>query len=225
MSRNTNTGIFITGTDTSVGKTHVTALILSELRRRGVRAAAFKPIACGEGGRRDAEIYAAIMNHEQPLDMVNPVYLRYPLAPSVAARLQRERIDLSRILHTYQQLTAEYAMVLVEGAGGLLVPIRKDYFVADLARRLELPLLVVARLGLGTINHSLLTVRQARSMRLNVCGIVLNDIIGGRRGLAAKTNVQTVPELCATPLLGVVPHGKNGGQAVRRICDRLFGRR
>jgi dethiobiotin synthetase len=220
-----NAGVFITGTDTGVGKTHVTALILSELRRRGVRAAAFKPIACGAGGRRDAEIYAAIMNHEQPLDTINPVYLRHPLAPSVAAKLERKRIDLSPILRAYRQLAAEYAVVLVEGAGGLLVPIRDNYFVADLARRLELPLLVVARLGLGTINHSLLTVRQARSMGLNMCGIVLNDTVGGRRGLAAKTNIKSVPKLCATPLLGVVPHGKNGLQAARRICDRLFGSR
>ena len=220
-----NAGIFITGTDTGVGKTHVTALILSELRRRGVQAAAFKPIACGAGGRRDAGIYAAIMNHEQSLDTINPVYLRHPLAPSVAAKLERKRIDLSRILRVYRRLAAEYAVILVEGAGGLLVPIRDNYFVADLARRLELPLLVVARLGLGTINHSLLTVRQARSMGLNVCGIVLNDTVGGRRGLAAKTNIQTVPKLCATPLLGVVPHGENGLQAARRICDRLFGSR
>lgn len=219
MKRN----LFVTGTDTGVGKTHVTALILSELRRRGVRAAAFKPIACGAGGRRDAEIYAAIMKHEQPLDVINPVYLRHPLAPNVAAKLERKRIDFRLILRAYRQLITQYAVVLVEGAGGLLVPIRDDYFVADLAGRLKLPLLVVARLGLGTINHSLLTVRQARSMRLQVRGIVLNDTVGGRRGLAAKTNVKTVPKLCATPLLGVVPHGKDGKQAARRICDRLFG--
>ena len=225
MSPKIDAGIFVTGTDTGVGKTHVTALILSELRRRGVRAAAFKPIACGTGGRRDAEIYAAMMNHEQPLDTINPVYLRHPLAPSVAAKLERKRIDLSRILRVYRRLAAEYAVVLVEGAGGLLVPIRDDYFVADLAKRLELPLLVVARLGLGTINHSLLTVRQARSMGLQVRGIVLNDTVGGRRDLAARTNVKTVPKLCGTPLLGVVPHGKNGKQAARRICDRLFGSR
>ena len=207
MSRNTHTGLFTTGTDTGVGKTHVTALILSELRRRGVRVAAFKPIACGAGGRHDAEIYAAIMNHEQPLDVINPVYLRHPLAPSVAAKLEGKRIDLKPILRAYKQLTAEYPVVLVEGAGGLLVPIRDDYFVADLARKLKLPLLVVARLGLGTINHSLLTVRAARSMGLDVRGIVLNDTVGGRRSLAAKTNIKAVPELCATPLLGVVPHG------------------
>jgi dethiobiotin synthetase len=88
-----------------------------------------------------------------------------------------------------------------------------------------LPLLVVARLGLGTINHSLLTVRQARSNRLTVRGIVLNNTVGGKRNQAAMTNVKTVPELCDTSLLGVMPHGTKGcATAARQICDRLFGR-
>jgi dethiobiotin synthetase len=219
-------GLFITGTDTGVGKTYVTAALLAELRRRRVRAVAFKPIACGVGGRHDAEIYAALMNHEQPLDVINPIYLRHPLAPSVAARLERKRIDFQRIRRTYRQLADEYTIVLVEGAGGLMVPIRENYLVADLAKALDLPLLVVARLGLGTINHSVLTVRMARAMGLKVNGIVLNDTIGGKRGLAERTNIRTVPELCRVPLLGVMPHGKHGQQvAVRQICDRLFGSR
>ncbi len=161
-------GIFITGTDTGVGKTHVTAGLLTELRRRGISAAAFKPIACGPGGRHDAKIYAAIMNHEQPLNVINPVYLRHPLAPSVAARIERKRIDLRKILATYRYLAKNYDVVLVEGAGGLLVPIQKNYFVADLAKALKLPVLIVARLGLGTINHTLLTVREARARKLKV---------------------------------------------------------
>ena len=220
-----NRHLFITGTDTGVGKTHVTALILSELRRRGVRVAAFKPIACGAGGRHDAEIYAALMNHEQSLDVINPVYLRDPLAPSVAAKRECKQIDVRRIRAAYRSLAADYSIVLVEGAGGLLVPIRKNYFVADLAKSLKLPLVVVARLGLGTINHSLLTVRMAQTMGLEVRGIVLNDAVGGKRGLAANTNIETVPELCRIPLLGVVPHGKNGMQAAAgQIADQLFGK-
>jgi dethiobiotin synthetase len=218
-----STGLFVTGTDTGVGKTHVTAALLVELRRRSVHAAAFKPIACGAGGRHDAEIYAAIMKHDIPLDVINPIYLRRPLAPSVAARMERKRIDLSRIRACYRQLAASYSVVLVEGAGGLLVPIRANYFVSDLAKSLKIPLLVVARLGLGTINHSLLTVRQARAIGLMVRGIVLNDTVGGKRDLAAKTNIKTVPELCETPLLGVMPHGARGREAAaRQICDRLF---
>ena len=215
--------LFITGTDTAVGKTHVTAALLTELRRRGVSAAAFKPIACGKGGRHDAEIYAAIMNREQPLDVINPIYLRHPLAPSVAAKLEHKSIDLRKILRTYQQLSANYSVVLVEGAGGLLVPIRKNYFVADLAKALKLPLLIVARLGLGTINHTLLTVHQANAHGLKIAGLILNDTVGGGQGLAEKTNILALPKLCKVPLLGVVPHGKKLlPAAARKICAQLF---
>jgi dethiobiotin synthetase len=220
-----NQGIFITGTDTGVGKTYVTALLLAELRRRGMRAAAFKPISCGTGGRRDAEIYASIMNYELPLDVINPVYLRRPLAPSVAAKLERKRIDLQKILRVYRRLTSSYSVVLVEGAGGLLVPIRENYFVADLAKAMNLPLLVVARLGLGTINHSLLTVQHARTHGLKISGVILNDTVGGKRGLAEKTNIEIIPALCRAPLLGIVPHGKRDSLAVAgRLCDELFGK-
>jgi dethiobiotin synthetase len=215
--------LFITGTDTGVGKTYVTAAVLAELRRRGVRAAAFKPIACGTGGRHDAEIYARLMDHEQPINVVNPVYLKHPLAPSVAARLERKPIDIRRIQRAYKLLAAKYSIVLVEGAGGLMVPIRQNYFVADLVASLKLPLVIIARLGLGTINHSMLTLRAARERGLTVRGIVLNDTVGGRRGLASKTNIETVPELCLVPFLGVMPHGKNGmPKAARQICDELM---
>lgn len=216
-------GIFVTGTDTGVGKTHVTAALLAELRRRGVSAAAFKPIACGDGGREDAKLYAKIMRHEVPLDVINPVFLRHPLAPLVAAKLERRTIDLSRIVAGYRVLSKHYSVVLVEGAGGLLVPIKGHYMVGDLAKELGLPLLIVARLSLGTINHTLLTVRQAKAMGLAVKGIVLNDTLGRSRGLAEKTNVTVVPDLCRVPLLGVMPHGPRGVRAAAaRICGALF---
>jgi dethiobiotin synthetase len=216
-------GIFLTGTDTGVGKTHVAALLLGELRRRGVRAAAFKPISCGEGGRNDARIYHELMGREVPLDVINPIYLHHPLAPSVAAKLERRRIDLRTVFSSYRSLLTNHQVVLVEGAGGLMVPIRDNYYVADLARVLKLPLLIVARLGLGTINHSLLTVHEAQARGLRVAGIVLNDTVGGKRGLAARTNIEVVPTLCRVPLLGVVPHGLRGSRAAaRRICRGLF---
>jgi dethiobiotin synthetase len=216
-------GLFITGTDTGVGKTHVTAALLMELRRRGISAAAFKPIACGKGGRHDAEIYAAIMDHEQPLDVINPICLRHPLAPSVAAKLEHKSIDLRKIARTYHHLAANYSVVLVEGAGGLLVPIRKNYFVADLAKSLKLRVVIVARLGRGTINHTLLTVRQANAHGLKIAGLVLNDTVGRRHGLAEKTNIDVLSALCKVPLLGVVPHSKKAhSTAARRICNHLF---
>ncbi len=216
------TGFFVTGTDTGVGKTHVTALLLRELRRRGVNAAAMKPIACGADGRQDARIYRRLMNNAAPLDVINPVYLRHPLAPSVAARLERRRIDVGKIHSAFRVLSSGFRPLLVEGAGGLLVPIRRDYFVADLARDLGLPVVIVARLSLGTINHTLLTVRQARAAGLTVAGIILNDTLG-RRGVAEHTNVRVVPQLAGVPLLGVVAHAAQPD--VRSIVRRLFDQR
>jgi dethiobiotin synthetase len=210
---------FITGTDTGVGKTHVTAALLQELRRQGIKAAAFKPIACGAGGRHDAKIYRRIMENEVPLDAVNPVYLRHPLAPLVAAKLERREISRHRIRTAYRALVAAYPVVLVEGAGGLLVPIQRDYFIADLALDLDLPVVIVSRLSLGTINHTLLTVRQAQAARLKVAGVILNDPTG-KRGLAERTNLREVPPLCGVPLLGVVAHHRNPN--VSGIVRRLW---
>jgi dethiobiotin synthetase len=216
-------GIFVTGTDTGVGKTYVTAAILKELRRRGIKAAAFKPIACGVGGRQDAKTYARLMDNEVPLDLINPIFLRHPLAPIVAAKLEHTKIDLSRVFSCYEELSSRYRVMLVEGAGGLLVPILGGYFVADLAKELRLPLLIVARLGLGTINHSLLTVRLAKVMGLKVKGVVLNDTLGRRRGLVEQTNIKVVPESCGVPLLGVMPHGPRRVRAeASRICRALL---
>ena len=214
-----NPNYFITGTDTGVGKTHVTALLLAELRRRGVAAAGFKPIACGTGGRTDARTFRTLMGNEVSLNVINPVYLHHPLAPSVAAKLEKKPVDLQKICSTYYLLSSTYAPVLVEGAGGLLVPIRRNYFVADLVLKLKLPVIIVARLGLGTLNHTLLTVRQAQAMKLQVAGVILNDTTG-RRGLPERTNVQTIADLTGVPLLGVVPHGFARG--IGKICDRLW---
>jgi dethiobiotin synthetase len=211
-------GFFITGTDTGVGKTHVTAALLRELRRQGVAAAAFKPIACGPGGRDDARQFARLMNNEIPLDIINPIYLRRPLAPSIAARLEHRRIDFGRIHSAFRLLSSVFSPVFVEGAGGLLVPIKRGYFVADLIRELKLPVVIVSRLGLGTINHTLLTVQQARAMGLDIAGVILNDTTG-HRGLAERTNVKAIAALCRVPLLGVVPHARRPD--VRAIVQRI----
>ena len=208
---------FITGTDTGVGKTVLTALLARYLRNRRVGVAAFKPVC--SGGRADARTYRKLINNEVPLDVINPVYLRHPLAPSVAAKLEHRRIDLEKIQSAFRMLSSVFRPVLVEGAGGLLAPIKRNYFVADMARQLGLPVIIVARLGLGTLNHTLLTVRQAQAMKLNVAGVILNDTTG-RRALAERTNVKAIAELTGVPLLGVVPHGRARG--VGRICDRLW---
>lgn len=215
-------GYFITGTDTGVGKTHVTARLLAELRRRGVAAAGFKPIACGADGREDARIYHRLLDREVPLDTVNPVYLRHPLAPRVAARLAKRRIDLAKIRAAHAFLARRYRLVLVEGAGGWLVPIQRGYYVSDLAADLGWPVIVVGRLGLGTINHTLLTVRAVQASGLPVAGVILSDTVGGRKTIAGKTNPAVIRDLAGVPLLGCLPHGDRGARtAARQIVDRL----
>jgi dethiobiotin synthetase len=202
-------GWFMTGTDTGVGKTHVTAALLRAIPGAG----AFKPIACGPGGRDDAEIYARHM--KLPVDVINPVYLRHPLAPLVAARLEHRRIDFRQIHSAFRILNSSFSPLFVEGAGGLLVPIKRNYFVADLVRELGLPVVIVGRLSLGTINHTLLTVRQAQAAGLKVTGVILNDT-----GNAERTNVNAIRELCDVPLLGVVPHGRSPD--IRSIAKKLL---
>ncbi len=158
------------------------------------------------------------MNNKVPLDTINPVYLKHPLAPSVAARLENRRIDLHKIRTAYRHLAADFRPLLVEGAGGWLVPIRRNYLVADLAVDLGLPVIIIARLGLGTINHTLLTVRAVQQRGLPVAGVILNDTVGGRKTVAEKTNPDVIRQLAGVPLLGCIPHGKRGAQtAARRI--------
>lgn len=216
-----NRHYFITGTDTGVGKTHVTAALLREFRRQGIKAAAFKPIACGPGGRADAKLYRRLMHNEVSLDAINPIYLRQPLAPSVAAKLEGREISRHIIRTAYRALVAEYTVVLVEGAGGIMVPLQRDYFIADLIRDLDIPVVIVSRLSLGTINHTTLTVRHAQATGLKVAGLILNDTLG-RRGLAERTNVQAVPDIARVPLLGVVAHAAQPD--VRKLAKRLLDR-
>ena len=197
-------GVFITGTDTGIGKTFVTALLLAELRRRGVHAVAFKPIACGASGRADAKLYAELMDGELSLEEINPIWLRKPLAPWVAARLEKRRLNLDRVHRQFRDLCSRFPFVLVEGVGGWLVPIKQNYFVRELATDFKLPLIVVGRPRLGTLNHTLLTVESARAARLPVRVIVLNDSVGGKSGLPERTNGRAIQELTGIPV--VVSH-------------------
>ncbi len=174
-------GIFVTGTDTDVGKTVIAAGLTAALRRRGVAAVYFKPIQSGcpeEGGRlipTDARFARELAGLSEPLELLAPVALRLPLAPGVAAAREGVAVDLGRVAASLRELAERYDFFVVEGAGGLYVPlIDTSFLVLDLIRWLKLPLLVVARAGLGTINHTALTVMAARQAEIEVAGIILN---------------------------------------------------
>jgi len=155
-------GVFVTGTDTGVGKTVVATALVTALRERGVDVGVMKPCETGVGpdGPLDALALAAAAGEPDPIDAVCPWPLPVPAAPSVAAALAGRPLDLDAIGRAYRALAGRHAFTVVEGAGGLLVPIHEEASMADLAAGLDLPLLVVVRTALGTINHTLLTLAE-----------------------------------------------------------------
>ena len=200
-------GLFVTGTDTGVGKTFVTCGIASVLRTRGHCVGVMKPVETGCGGglaRRPADALALreAAGSTLPLDRICPYQLDAPLAPDVAARLERTRIDPAVIAEAFRAIDNDHDVTLVEGAGGLLVPIVERYTMADLAHGLELPLLVVVDSKLGAINHTLLTLEAAATRGLTVQGYVLNHAAAADE--AAATNASVLQRCTDVPCLGVV---------------------
>jgi 8-amino-7-oxononanoate synthase/dethiobiotin synthase len=197
-------GVFVTGTDTGVGKTVVAAAIVRNLRGLGIGAAVLKPVQTGtDEGADDAAFVAAAGGVEPRLAEV-PYRLRAPLAPSVAARLEGVDIDLERIHRAFRRLRSEAGMVVVEGAGGLLVPVTEDVTMAGLAAGLRLPVVVVVRPGLGTVNHTCLTVAAARALGLEVCGLVISGF-PSTATLAEATNPAVLEQTTGVPLWGCIP--------------------
>lgn len=169
-------GLFVTATDTGVGKTEVACALLEEARARGLDAVGMKPAQSGVGPAEpsDAERLLAASGGSEPLEAICPYSFAPPLAPAVAARIEGRAISFGRIVDGARALAARHEAVVVEGAGGLLVPLTAEETYADLAAALALPALVVARAGLGTVNHTALTVEALRRRGLAVAGIVLN---------------------------------------------------
>ncbi len=190
--------LFITGTDTGVGKTHIASRVLHLLRASGARCAGMKPICCGD--RRDAERLLAAGSDGLSIDDVNPVWLKTPAAPIVGSLMEKASIDVEKILASFQTLQERVEHVIVEGTGGWLVPIRPDYFVSDLAAAMKLPVLVVAQNRLGCLNHAALTVRSVAAYELRCIGLVLNSTEMAS-DIAGLTNADILKQILNVPLL------------------------
>ena len=207
-------GVFVTGTGTDVGKTVVGAGLAAVLRQAGFRVGVLKPVSAGP--QVDTQLLRRAAGCPEALDRLNPVALRHPLAPAVAARLERRRVRLAALVASYQHLAARYDTILVEGAGGVFVPLTARALVMDLIVALRLPALVVAHAGLGTLNHTLLTVEALRARRVPVLGIVLNRAAPGPRTLAERTNAPELARWSGVDVWGTlrfIPrfHPTNGG--------------
>jgi len=199
-------GIFVTGTDTGVGKTVVSAALALTLKQSGNKVAVMKPVQTGTdlGGYLDIEFIQSVIETKYPLDDVCPYRFSHPLAPLVAANIAGEKIDLERIKSCFYNLSSIHDTVIVEGAGGLLVPITDAYLMSDLAFNLGLSLIIVTRPGLGTLNHMLLTVESAKARGLKVMGIVINQF-PSHPGLAERTNPELILKMTGEPILGILP--------------------
>jgi len=202
--------LLITGTDTGIGKTTVASAIAAALRRRGHNIGVVKPVETGCEPGSDGTLTASdalqlrwAAGRADPIEVVCPYRLREPLAPSVAAQRDGATIEFADVVRHVRVVIESSELALVEGAGGLLVPLTTASTFADLARACDLRVLVVVGNRLGAINHARLTLDWARAATLSVAGYVVNTLAADA-DLAAQTNVEVLRELCG-PSLGVLP--------------------
>jgi dethiobiotin synthetase len=215
--------VFVTGTDTGVGKTLITAALASHFTSKGLKVGVMKPIETGvekpQGLGNDAELLRWACESTDPDELISPYRYTQPLAPCQAASMSQRPVDVDRIAKAYEEIRRNKDFVLVEGAGGLMVPIRGGYIMADLARQLNMPLLVVTHPRLGTLNHTLLTTFAARAMELEISGYLVNQMPKDP-GDAEKQAPHLLSSLASADLLGVLPEVEGSDQEKALILAR-----
>lgn len=194
-------GVFLVGTDRGVGKTMVGAGLVGMLRARGIDAVLMTPAATGGAVESASALLEAIGGRQAPRALTNPVNLETLASPYVASQVEREPIDVQRIIDAYNDLAGRGKFVVVEG-GGALVPITRYFSMVDLLKAFNIPSLIVARSSRGTLNHSLLTLRLMLAMGEHPLGFILNGYGQFGEGFAEDMNADTLGELApSTPVL------------------------
>ncbi|MBC8286045.1 MAG: dethiobiotin synthase [Nitrospinae bacterium] len=205
-------GYFITGTDTGVGKTIVTACLATLFKSRGEDVGVMKPIEtgvnpeCSSSANSDAKFLMEVTGTQDPLEYVCPFRLKMPASPYQAARFEGKELDPEKILERFRALQSKHSMMLVEGVGGLLVPITRRYNVVDLALQMGLPLIIVSRFQIGTLNHTLLTINAARQHGLKIKGVILNSSNEGELNAVEADQGSLIKEFSDVPILGTCPY-------------------
>jgi len=213
-------GLLVTGTDTGVGKTVVAGAIAQWFLRRGMVAGVCKPVATGCRHEReqlvsaDAEFLASCADSRHPLDIICPQRYAEPLAPSVAARRAGQPLDWAAIDRSIQLMCIGCQAIIVEGIGGVLTPLDELSTVLHMAHWLQIPAIVVARPGLGTINHTLLTIMALRTAGVPVAGVVINRYPADMPSVAEETNPAEIEKYGKIPVLCIVPEDKVRGPSV-----------
>ncbi|MGB8227008.1 MAG: dethiobiotin synthase [Sedimentisphaerales bacterium] len=229
-------GLFITGTDTDVGKTLITgaiAKILSQTcpeqgRRKGKNIGVFKPIATGckrtKQGlvSKDAKFLACCAKSKFSLDVINPVKFKIPAAPFACEKAENRKVDFRKIAAAYKQICKKSDFVIVEGIGGIKVPITKNIDVLALAKAFKLPVIVVARSKLGTINHTLLTIDTIRRAGLLLAGVIINGYDEKTKNIAEKTNAEIINKLGKVKIIATVPFDNKTNMKKFIIGQKIF---
>lgn len=209
-------GLFVTGTDTSVGKTFVSVMLAEQLRAEGAKVGAYKPACSGAvetsagPAWEDVEALHVATGGAFDRERISPQRFLAPLAPPVAARAEDKTVDTALLRAGAEWWVGRCDFLLIEGAGGLLCPLTEEETFADLAVALGLPLIVVARATLGTINHTLLTIEAARRRGLSIAGVVLNDAAPAGGDASVATNAEEIARRGDVAVLGTVPNGRPG---------------
>ena len=204
--------IFITGTDTGVGKTVVAAGIAAAMRFRGIHVGVMKPVHTGcriAKGRlipEDSLFLARAAASDDPLELITPFMFREPAAPYAAAKEHNMIIDVGKITDCFNELCRRHDYVIVEGIGGVLVPVTRDFYVADLIMMLNIPVILVTIPDLGSINHTMLSVQCLRTKKIHLSGIVISNCKDGGGNFAEKTFQDTIETLSDIPVLGILPY-------------------
>ncbi|MEI6890669.1 MAG: dethiobiotin synthase [Pontiella sp.] len=209
-------GLFITGTDTDVGKTALSALLLAELHRRKINAAPMKPVQTGCSGNTPDLDYslsmASMTVSKEAYANMSPYPFEPACSPHLAAEMAGTEIEISEIVIAARKLVSDYDFVLAEGAGGVVVPLNSRETMLDLMHALHVPILIVARPGLGTINHTLLTIRTLRSDGLTIAGVVFVASTEQEFTFIEEDNGNTIEKFGHVPILGTIPYCRSLAQ-------------
>jgi dethiobiotin synthetase len=211
--------LFITATDTGVGKTVVTLLLALSLREKGVNALCMKPFATGGRRSHDAYLYKKYISPQIPYNLINPIFLSPPLSPFSASLLTGESVKREKAFEAYEVMLKKADFLLVEGIGGLLVPIEKGYLLSDFLKELNIPFLLVTRPTLGTLNHTLLSLYFAEKEGLCCKGILINYARRKKEDVATATNPEVLKRFSGKEILATIPYKKGLTQDKGRLLS------
>ena len=200
--------IFITGTDTDVGKTYITAGLAVSIRKMGINVGVMKPFAAGIAQKNgfkseDVEILSTAAQVNDPENLVNPQFFPIPASPYTAWKNLKIKPKIPEILSSFKKLSKLHEMILVEGMGGVMTPILKDYYVTNLIKEMKIPAVIVTRSKIGTVNHTIMTAKMCEEYKIPIKGIIINDFDSD--GYKTKELTRDLKNLLGVPILGSIP--------------------